>query len=55
MTKRKGPKPPLETAPKAEEFKHFYFCLACGQLVDERRLGDVWHHEEDDHEPLPTP
>jgi hypothetical protein len=24
---------------------HFYTCKACGQLVDKRDLGQVFHHE----------
>lgn len=35
------------------ETDHFYTCEACGQSVDRRRLGDVLHHEEHRHEPLP--
>ena len=37
-----------------DEAAHFYVCKACGQSVDKRRLGDVFHHEEPGHEPLPT-
>jgi hypothetical protein len=36
-----------------DEIQHFYRCRACGQMVDKRRLGDVFHHEEAGHEPLP--
>jgi hypothetical protein len=36
-----------------DERQHFYECKACGQLVDKRRLGDVFHHEEDGHAPIP--
>jgi hypothetical protein len=36
-----------------EESEHFYICAACGQAVDKRRLGDVFHHEEAGHEPIP--
>lgn len=35
-----------------EEHEHFYTCAACGQLVDKRDLGQVFHHEEIGHEPL---
>lgn len=34
--------------------EHFYVCEACGQAVDMRKLGDVFHHEEPEHEPLPA-
>ena len=37
-----------------EEAQHFYTCKACGQAVDKRRLGDVFHHEDPGHEPLPV-
>ena len=37
-----------------DEAQHFYVCKACGQAVDKRKLGDVFHHEEADHEPIPT-
>jgi hypothetical protein len=37
----------------ADEREHFYLCH-CGQAVDMRRLGDVLHHEQADHDPLPT-
>jgi hypothetical protein len=36
----------------ADEAEHFYVCKACGQAVDMRRLGDVFHHEDDGHEPI---
>lgn len=35
-----------------DEARHFYFCLACGQLVDKRDLAAIFHHEELGHEPL---
>lgn len=38
----------------ANEVEHFYICLACGQAVDKRDLGEVFHHEMPGHEPLPT-
>lgn len=34
-----------------EEHEHFYVCAACGQAVDRRDLGQVFHHEDADHEP----
>jgi hypothetical protein len=37
----------------ADEAGHFYLCPRCGQAVDERDLGQVLHHEEPDHAPLP--
>ena len=39
--------------PAVNESEHFYICKVCGQAVDKRRLGDVFHHEEAGHEPLP--
>ena len=38
----------------SDEREHFYVCKACGQAVDMRRLGDVFHHEEPDHKPIPA-
>jgi hypothetical protein len=35
-----------------EEHEHFYVCRACGQAVDMRDLGQVFHHEDAGHEPL---
>jgi hypothetical protein len=32
---------------------HFYTCKACGQAVDKRRLGDVFHREMQGHEAIP--
>ena len=40
--------------PPADEREHFYTCEGCGQAVDMRKLGDVFHHEEPEHEPLPA-
>ena len=37
-----------------DEAEHFYLYPCCGQAVDMRRLGDVLHHEEPGHEPLPV-
>lgn len=35
------------------EREHFYSCPKCGQAVDMRRLGDVFHHEAAEHDPIP--
>ena len=48
-----GPEPEPEPEPQDESI-HFYVCKACGQAVDKRRLGDVFHHEEAGHEPIPA-
>lgn len=34
------------------ELDHFYTCPDCGQSVDMRDLGQVFHHEEKGHSPL---
>ena len=31
------------------ELDNFYQCAKCGQSVDMRDLGQVFHHEEDGH------
>jgi hypothetical protein len=36
------------------EADHFIKCPACGQMIDRRDLGEVFHHELEGHEPLPT-
>lgn len=36
-----------------DPLSHFYVCRACGQGVDMRDLGAVFHHEDAGHEPLP--
>lgn len=36
-----------------EETEHFHECPICRQQVDRRRLGDVLHHEQPDHQPIP--
>ena len=36
----------------ADELDNFYTCPACGQSVDMRDLGQVFHHEERGHEPV---
>jgi hypothetical protein len=38
--------------PVANEAEHFYRCPQCGQAVDKRDLGQVFHHEVEGHEPL---
>lgn len=35
-----------------EEGEHFYTCAHCGQSVDMRDLGQVFHHEDAEHGPL---
>lgn len=37
----------------ADPLEHFYICKACGQPVDKRDLGAVFHHEDHGHERLP--
>ncbi len=44
--------PGIPLDPVLDEADHFYVCQACGQAVDMRRLGDVLHHEDDDHGPI---
>lgn len=34
------------------ELENFYICGACGQSVDKRDLGQVFHHEEEGHEQI---
>lgn len=36
----------------ANEVEHFYVCQHCGQAVDMRDLGAVFHHEQTEHEPI---
>lgn len=36
------------------EEEHWYTCNHCGQAVDKRDLAQVFHHEDDDHEPIET-
>lgn len=33
-----------------DEADHFFNCASCGQAVDMRDLGEVFRHEEADHE-----
>jgi Fe2+ or Zn2+ uptake regulation protein len=35
-----------------DEREHFIICEACGQAVDLRDLGQVYHHEEPGHSPI---
>lgn len=42
---------PADGAPDNEE-DHYYICGECGQAVDMRNLGEVFHHEEPGHERL---
>lgn len=37
-----------------DEARHFYRCSGCRQAVDKRRLGDVLHHSQVGHKPLPV-
>jgi DNA ligase D-like protein (predicted ligase) len=41
-------------APGVPEDEHFLTCGECGQAIDLRKLGDVLHHEEPGHAPLPA-
>lgn len=34
------------------ELDNFYNCKACGQSVDMRDLGQVFHHEDEGHKPI---
>ena len=36
-----------------DESEHFMQCRACGQYFDMRDLGQVLHHEDPGHEPIP--
>lgn len=38
--------------PVRSEADHFYVCTECGQAVDMRHLGQVFHHEVPGHQPL---
>ncbi|MGR6331356.1 non-homologous end-joining DNA ligase [Sphingomonas sp. XXL09] len=40
-------------APDVPEAMHFISCPECGQAIDCRNLGDVLHHDEPGHDPLP--
>ncbi|TPM06795.1 MULTISPECIES: hypothetical protein [unclassified Mesorhizobium] len=40
--------------PVKDEAEHFMVCPICGQAFDMRDLGQVFHHADEDHQPLPT-
>jgi len=42
----------IEGPEPENESDHFYVCKKCGQSVDMRDLGQVFHHEEKGHEPI---
>lgn len=42
----------IEGPEPENEADHFYVCKACGQAVDMRDLGQVFHHEDAGHEPI---
>jgi hypothetical protein len=44
---------PCEAPDLQDERRHFYRCSGCRQAVDKRKLGDVLHHAEPGHKPLP--
>lgn len=33
---------------------NYYICDECGQAVDMRNLGEVFHHKDAGHKPLPV-
>ncbi|TIT24262.1 MAG: hypothetical protein E5W70_04875 [Mesorhizobium sp.] len=39
--------------PVDDESKHFVYCPVCEQTFDARDLGQVFHHAEPQHLPLP--
>ena len=41
--------------PVTGESEHFYVCAACGQAVDMRSLYQLFHHEEEGHNPRAQP
>ena len=43
---------PIDGEPP-EEADHFIRCPSCNQLIDLRDFGQVLHHEEPGHEPIP--
>lgn len=45
---------PVITPAGEDESQHFITCADCGQAIDCRRLGDVFHHEEPGHERIPV-
>lgn len=40
--------------PVDDASKHFIYCPVCGQTFDARDLGQVFHHAEPVHQPLPV-
>jgi rRNA maturation endonuclease Nob1 len=46
--------PVIIERPVKDERDYFYRCTTCEQMVDCRRYGDVLHHEEPAHRPIPT-
>lgn len=58
MTRRtNNPATGIKGTPEREpenEADHFFICPECGQAVDMRDLGEVFHHEEPGHKPLPN-
>lgn len=42
-----------ERGPPTEVAGYFHKCPICGQPVDRRDLGAVFHHEAKQHDPLP--
>jgi bifunctional non-homologous end joining protein LigD len=41
-------------APDLPEAMHFMDCPTCGQAIDCRNLGDVLHHNQPGHAPIPS-
>lgn len=41
-------------APDLPEAMHFMDCPTCGQAIDCRNLGDVLHHDQPGHAPIPS-
>jgi len=39
-------------ATQADNAKYFEKCLGCGEWVDQRKLGDVLHHDSEGHKPI---
>jgi hypothetical protein len=48
----RGLGPDLEPEPEDQTI-HYFTCKACGQAVDKRKVGDLFHHEEPGHDPIP--
>lgn len=45
---------PLDAPEYEDETRHFATCRDCRQAYDQRRLGDVLHHNKPGHDPLPV-